>query len=78
MNRNEANKLLDRHKETGELSYADTTRALRATGDFEDDGSAGMGQEIPQESQRPWENESIRLVVNDLLRHSEKAWVKRR
>lgn len=78
MNKNDANKLLDRHKETGELSYFDTTRALRATGDLEDDGSAGMGQEIPQESQRPWENESIRLVVNDLLRHSEKAWVKRR
>ena len=76
--RQQANKVLDRHKETGELSYADTTAALRATGDIEDDGSAGMGAEIPQESQRPWENESIRMVVNDLLRHSEKAWVKRR
>jgi len=78
MDKINANKLLDRHKETGELSYADTTAALRATGDIEDDGSAGMGAEIPQESQRPWENESIRMVVNDLLRHSEKAWIKRR
>ena len=78
MDRNEANRLLDRHKETKELSYADTTAALRATGDLEDDGSAGVGEEIPQESERPWENESIRLVVNDLIRHSEKAWVKRR
>ena len=78
MDRNEANRLLDRHKETKELSYADTTAALRATGDYEDDGSAGVGEEIPQESERPWENESIRLVVNDLIRHSEKAWVKRR
>jgi hypothetical protein len=78
MDRNEANRLLDRHKETKELSYADTTAALRATGDLEDDGSAGVGTEIPQESERPWENESIRLVVNDLIRHSEKAWVKRR
>jgi hypothetical protein len=76
--RQQANKVLDRHKETGELSYADTTAALRATGDIEDDGSAGMGAEIPQESQRPWENESIRMVVNDLIRHSEKAWIKRR
>jgi hypothetical protein len=76
--RQQANKLLDRHKETGELSYADTTAALRATGDIEDDGSAGVGAEIPQESQRPWENESIRLVVNDLLRNSKKAWVTRR
>jgi len=78
MNKDDANKLLDRHKETGELSYADTTAALRATGDIEDDGSAGVGAEIPQESQRPWENESIRMVVNDLIRHSEKAWIKRR
>jgi hypothetical protein len=78
MNKDDANKLLDRHKETGELSYADTTAALRATGDIEDNGSAGVGAEIPQESQRPWENESIRMVVNDLLRHSEKAWIKRR
>lgn len=78
MNKNEANQLLDRHKETGELSYADTTAALRATGDIEDDGSAGVGGEIPQESARPWENESIRMVVNDLVRHSKKTWVKRR
>jgi len=78
MNKDDANKLLDRHKETGELSYADTTAALRVTGDIENDGRAGVGAEIPQESQRPWENESIRLVVNDLIRHSEKAWIKRR
>ena len=78
MDKLDANKLLDRQKETGELSYADTTAALRVTGDIEDDGSAGMGTEIPQESQRPWENESIRLVVNDLVRHSKKAWVTRR
>jgi hypothetical protein len=76
--RKEANKSLDRHKETGELSYADTTAALRATGDIEDDRGAGVGAEIPKESDRPWENESIRMVVNNLIRHSEKAWVKRR
>ena len=73
-----ANQILDRHKETGELSYADTTAALRVTGDIKDDGSAGVGSEILQESARPWENDSIRLVVNDLVRHSKKAWVKRR
>ena len=73
-----ANQILDRHKETGQLSYADTTRALRATGDIKDDGSAGVGGEIPQESARPWENPSIGMVVKNLIRHSEKAWVKRR
>ena len=73
-----ANQILDRHKETGELSYATITTALRVTGDIEDNGSAGVGGEIPQESARPWENESIRMVVNDLIRHSKKTWVTRR
>lgn len=70
----QANQLLDRHKETRQLSYADTTRALALTGDYEDDGSAGMGAEIPQESERPWENQSIGMVVAGLLRYREAAW----
>lgn len=74
----EANQLLDQHKETGELSYVDTTRALRLTGDYEGDGSAGMGEEIPQESERPWENQSINMVVTGLLRHRKTAWISRR
>lgn len=78
MDKNEANRLLDRHKETCELSYADTTAALRVTGDYEDDGSAGVGAEIPQESERPWENECFRMVAANLVRHREKTWVKRR
>ena len=71
----EANQRLDQHKETGELSYADTTRALRLTGDYEGDGSAGVGSEIPQESERPWENQSINMVVTGLLRHRKTAWI---
>ena len=78
MDKNEANRLLDQHKETRQLNYADTTAALRATGDYEDDGSSGMDKEIPQESERPWENECFRLVVASLVRHREKAWVNRR
>jgi hypothetical protein len=78
MDKNEANQLLDRHKETRQLSYADTTRALRATGDIEADGSEGMGSEIPQESERPWENQSIGMVVTGLLRHRKTAWISRR
>ena len=74
----EANQLLDRHKETHQLSYADTTAALRATGDYEDDGSAGVGAEIPQESERPWENQSIGMVVSGLLRDRKTAWISRR
>jgi hypothetical protein len=78
MTKDEANRLLDRHKETKEFSYLDTTRALTATGDIEADGGEGMDFEIQEESQRPWENESIRMVVSDLIRHREKAWVTRR
>lgn len=78
MTKYDANRLLDRHKETKELSYSDTTRALRATGDIEADGSEGVDSEVQEESQRPWENESIRMVVADLTRHGKKAWVSRR
>ena len=74
----EANQLLDRHKETHQLSFADTTAALRLTGDYEGDGSAGMGAEIPQESERPWENQSIGMVVSGLLRDRKTAWISRR
>ena len=78
MTKHEANRLLDRHKETKELSYLDTTRALSITGDIEADGGEGMDSETQEENQRPWENESIRMVVSDLIRHREKAWVTRR
>lgn len=77
MTKDEANRLLDRHKETKELSYADTTRALAVTGDYEEHGSERVDSEAQEENQRPWENESIRMVVADLIRHREKAWVTR-
>ena len=77
MTKHEANQLLDRCRETSQLSYADTTRALTATGDIEADGSERVDFEIQEESQRPWENESIRMVVADLVRHREQAWVTR-
>jgi hypothetical protein len=76
--RQQANQLLDQHKETHQLSYADTTTALRLTGDYESDGSTRMGEEIPQESERPWENQSINMVVTGLLRHRKTAWISRR
>jgi len=78
MTKDEANRLLDRCRETSQLSYADTTRALTATGDIEADGSEGVDFEIQKESQRPWENECFRLVVADLTRHGKKTWVTRR
>ena len=74
----QANQLLDQHKETYQLSYVETTAALRLTGDYEGDGSAGVGTEIPQESERSWENQSIGMVVTGLLRHRKTAWISRR
>jgi hypothetical protein len=78
MNRVEANQLLDNLKDGKKLSYYDTNTALAVTGDYERDGSERVDFEIQEESQRPWENESIRMVVADLIRHREKAWVTRR
>jgi hypothetical protein len=78
MTKSEANQLLDNLKDGAKLSYHDTNRALAVTGDYEGDGGERVDFEVQEESQRPWENESIRMVVVDLIRHREKAWVTRR
>lgn len=78
MTKHEANKLLDRHKETKELSYLDTTRMLSITGDIEEHGGEGMDTEAQEETIRPWDNGCFRLVAADLVRHRSKAWVTRR
>jgi len=78
MTKHEANKLLDRHKETKEFSYLDTTRALAITGDYEEHGSEGVDSEAQEEAIRPWECECFRLVAADLVRHRSKAWITRR
>jgi len=78
MTRDDANKLLDRCRETSQLSYADTTRALTATGDIEANGSERVDFEIQEESQRTWEAQSLRLVADNLIRNRKKAWVSRR
>jgi len=74
MTKHEANKLLDRHKETKEFSYLDTTRALTATGDIEADGSERVDTEAQTETIRPWDNECFRMVATNLVRHTTKAW----
>lgn len=78
MTKHEANKLLDRHKETKELSYLETTRMLSITGDIEEHRSEGVDCEAQEETIRPWDNECFRLVAADLVRHRSKAWVSRR
>jgi hypothetical protein len=73
MTKYEANRLLDRHKETKELSYADTTRALAVTGDYEEYGSEGMDNEIQEEVSRDWDSRRFWMVVADIARYGEKA-----
>ena len=73
MDRVHANRILDRHKETRQLGYIDTTAALRATGDITDDRSEGVDQTLQAESDRPWENECFRLVVSNLCRNRKET-----
>jgi hypothetical protein len=74
MTKHEANRLLDRHKETKELSYLDTTRALAITGDYEEHGSEGVDFEIQEEIPRDWDSGSFYMVVEDIARYSQKTW----
>jgi hypothetical protein len=69
--------LTDTKKPTN-LALLTPQQRLELTGDYEDDGSAGVGAEIPQESERPWENQSIGMVVSGLLRDRKTAWISRR
>ena len=78
MTKSEANQLLDQLKDGAKLSYYDTRTALTVTGDYEEFRGEGMDNEIQEEAERPWENQSISMVVADLVRHREKAWVSRR
>ena len=74
MTRIEANQILDKHKETHKLSFADTTRMLSITGDIEEHRSEGVDCEIQEEAIRPWECECFRMVATNLIRHTTKAW----
>ena len=73
MTKYEANRLLDRHKETKELSYSDATRALAATGDYEELGSEGMDNPIQAEVSGSWDTRRFFMVVADIARYREKT-----
>ena len=73
MTKHEANRLLDRHKETKELSYADTTRALAVTGDYEADGSERVDNEVQEEVSGSWDTGHFFMVVANIARYGEKA-----
>ena len=73
MTKHEANRLLDRHKETKELSYLDTTRMLAITGDYEEHGSERVDNEIQEEVSRSWDTGRFFMVVADIARYREKT-----
>jgi hypothetical protein len=73
MTKYEANQLLDRCRETSQLSYADTTRALTATGDIEADGGERVDFEIQEEVSRSWDSGRFFMVVADIARYREKT-----
>jgi len=75
MTRTEANQILDKHKETHKLSFADTTRALAITGDYEEHGSEGVDSEVQEEVSRDWDSGSFFMVVADIARYREKTRV---
>jgi len=75
MTRTEANQILDKHKETHKLSFADTTRALAITGDYEEHGSEGVDNEVQEEVSRDWDSGSFFMVVADIARYREKTRV---
>ena len=86
MNYEHAKAILDRVRDG--IAYPSHTiqKALEMTGDIdghikgmdEGDRSTGMDQALSQESPRRGEIGSLRLVADDLIRHSKKAWSSRR
>lgn len=86
MNYEHAKAILDRVRDG--IAYPPHTiqKALEMTGDIDghiegmDEGmrSTGMDQAVSAESDRQGEIGSLRLVANDLIRHSKKAWSTRR
>ena len=73
-----ANQLLDKLKDGEKFSRLDVNRALRDAGDLAPDGCEGMDQAVSQESDGGWESRSIRVVAENLVRLSEKAWAESR
>jgi len=86
MNYEHAKAILDRVRDG--IAYPPHTiqKALEMTGDIDghiegmEEGmrSTGVDQAVSQESDGRGEVGSLRLVANDLIRHSKKAWTTRR
>jgi len=86
MNYEHAKAILDRVRDGIAYPAHTIQKALEMTGDIDehiegmDEGvrSEGLDQAVSAESDRGREIGSLRLVANDLIRHSKKAWTIRR
>ena len=86
MNYEHAKAILDRVRDGIAYPPHIIQKALEMTGDIDghiegmDEGvrSTGLDQTVSAESHRGGEIGSLRLVADDLIRHSKKAWSTRR
>ena len=69
-----ANSILARLKDGEEFSLATVRRSLEITGDIAPIGSTGLDQAVQEESQGGWENRSMGMVAENLIRLSKKTW----
>jgi hypothetical protein len=86
MNYEHAKAILDRVRDGVAYPSHTIDKALEMTGDIdghikgmdEDHRSAGMDQTLPQKSDGGGEARSHWMVADDLIRHSQKTWSRRR
>ena len=69
-----ANSILARLKDGEEFSQSVIRTALTDTGDIAPIGSTGVDQAVSGECNQDWQNRSISMVAENLIRLSEAAW----
>ena len=75
MNREVANKLLDKAREGHRFTFEEISAALYATGDLHDPMRGERMEEAAQgQGAAAWENASSNLVVASEGRHSQDSW----
>ena len=75
MNRELANKLLDKAREGKHYTFEQISAALYASGDLHDRmRGAGVEAALCPESEGAWQGESAELVAASESRHSQNSW----
>jgi len=69
-----ANSILARLKDGEEFSQSVIRTALTDTGDLAPIGSEGVDQAVLGKCNQDWQNRSISMVAENLIRFSEAAW----